>query len=163
MYKFFLVVAITYFLGTPSWGHGDKKHDAKVEEVKKESVSKITDVKINKINNLYLNKVRPIFKNKCFNCHGKVEKLPWYSVIPGPKQIIEHDISEAKEHMDMSNDIPFGGHGELREDLESLLESLNNDTMPPWKYLLLHWKSSLTLSEKKIIKNWIQSSLEILN
>lgn len=118
---------------------------------------------LTKINTEYLKKIKPIFQNKCLACHGTGISLPWYSVIPGPKQLIESDIAEAKEHMDMTNDFPFGGHGSPADDLEALKRTVLEGTMPPFRYKIMHWRSGLSVEEKARIINWIEDSMKTIN
>lgn len=121
---------------------------------------KISQETLEKINNNYLREIKPIFNKKCLDCHGSRRELPWYFALPGAKQLMEYDMREAKEHMDMGNDFPFKGHGTLKDDLEALAKTIKNDKMPPLRYLLLHWDSSLTVEEKQKINIWITNSLK---
>lgn len=115
------------------------------------------------VNALYLKHVKPIFKEKCLDCHGSGNPLPWYSNIPGPKQLIEEDMREAKKHMDMSEDIPFSGHGTLKDDLTAIEEVMKDNSMPPFRYKIMHWNSGLSEDEKVSIQKWIEKSRVILN
>ena len=143
------------------FAHGDKPH--KVTESKENTVVVESTGSANQeINDNYLKYVKPIFQMKCMDCHGSGNEKPWYYALPGSKQLMDSDIEEAKEHMDMTNDFPFGGHGEPGEDLESLEESIKEETMPPWQYKLMHWSSTLTEPEKDTIKKWIKESLILI-
>lgn len=115
------------------------------------------------VNESYVRDVKPIFLKKCMDCHSDQTRFPWYSSIPGVEQLIQSDIKEAKEHIDMSKDFPFAGHGEPIEDLEELLETVNTGSMPPLRYKILHWGSGLTETEKKTIRQWIREGLKILS
>jgi hypothetical protein len=117
---------------------------------------------INQINISYQKKVKPIFKKKCFDCHGTITDFPWYYNIPGIKQLMDHDIAEAKEHMDMTNDFPFGGHGSPVSDLNSLRESIVNGTMPILMYRLTHPDSKINQTEQKIVFEWIDNAIKTL-
>ena len=77
--------------------------------------------------------------------------------------MMNHDIEEAKEHMDMTKGFPFAGHGTPKEDLEALKETVKLSSMPPWQYKLMHWDSGLTSEEKKIVNQWINESLNKLS
>ena len=116
----------------------------------------------NNINQEYQKYVKPIFKTKCFDCHGVVDKYPWYIKLPGIKQLMEYDIREAKKHLDMTKDYPFGGHGEPIDDLKSIRKAVADGTMPPLRYRVAHWDSRLNKEEKVVLKNWIDSALKIL-
>lgn len=118
---------------------------------------------LEKINFSYLSNVKKIFSNKCLSCHGVNLSLPWYYKIPGAKQLLDYDMNEAKKHMDMSNDFPFGGHGNPLDDLNALEKTVKKNDMPPLRYLLFHWDSKLTEDEKNIINEWVNSSRKILS
>lgn len=117
---------------------------------------------LQKINEAYIQSVKPIFKRSCFDCHSSNTQYPWYSSIPGIKQLIEEDIREAREHMDMTNDFPFSGHGDPEKNLEEIQEEIEEGEMPLWSYKLLHWKARLSTDEEKEIIRWAKESLEML-
>lgn len=88
--------------------------------------------------------------------------MPWYSRIPGPKQLIQWDIDKAKEHMDMTNEFPFKGHGGPVKDLKAIIKTVEKGNMPPLRYKVLHWDSSLEFDEVDLIKDWAQDGLKLL-
>jgi len=112
------------------------------------------------INASYVKNIKPIFEKKCFDCHGTITQLPWYFNIPGIKQMIEYDMKEAKKHLDMSKGFPFVSHETPLKDLESLREASRENTMPPLRYILGHWDSSLSEMDKKSIDTWTQESIQ---
>lgn len=63
----------------------------------------------------------------------------------------------------MTNDFLFGGHGSAIDDLEALKRTVDEETMPPFRYKIMHWSSGLTEIEKNKIKDWIQNSIEKIN
>jgi len=155
--EFYLLISL--FVSLNAFSHGGEKHAGIAVEVKKVLKKDVSLSDLENINAMYVSKVKPIFSNKCLSCHGIYKNKPWYHVIPGVKQLMNRDIDEAKEHMDMSNDFPFGGHGENEEDLNSLKESIKEDNMPPIQYKMMHWSSTLTKEEKIKVLNWINTSL----
>lgn len=114
------------------------------------------------VNERYFRSVKPIFHGKCFDCHSTSIHWPWYHSIPGIKQLLEKDAAEGRKHIDMSNDFPFEGHGSPLEDLDAIEKTVNDGTMPPWNYRLMHPSSTLTDSEKSTVLRWIEESREIL-
>ncbi len=118
---------------------------------------------LQQINTAYQQSVKSIFADNCFNCHSDTVEYPCYYKYPIIKQLIDKDIEEAKEHLDMSNDFPFGGHGSPTEDLESLKTTVLDESMPPWRYTLMHRDSVLTEKEKQQIVEWIDNSQKLLN
>lgn len=115
------------------------------------------------VNELYLIDIKPIFEMKCLPCHGATSEsnLPWYYPIPGAKQLIDEDIAEAQKHVDMSNDFPFGGHGDAAADLNAIKKSIDEGDMPPFRYRLMHWGSAINSNDKEKIFRWIEQSLMI--
>ena len=142
----------------PKKSHGVLQQKSDIEISQEKAFNKI----LYKINQNYLKNVKGIFSGKCLSCHGVNDSLPWYYNIPGPRQLMDQDMKEAKTHMDMSNDFPFGGHGSPEDDLTALSKTIDNGDMPPLKYRLLHWGSSLTEKEIKVIGYWIEDSQRLL-
>lgn len=146
-------------------GHGDKKHEVQgnlVKETKKVIESNATKEKLQSINIAYIKNIKPIFKVKCFDCHGTLENYPWYYSVPGIKQLMDWDMEEAKKHLDMRKDFPFVSHEIPLEDLKSLKETIEEDEMPPFQYVLGHWDSRLNKEEKMKLYQWVEDSLKAL-
>ncbi len=122
-----------------------------------------SDSTLREINEAYKTQVKPIFDKKCLMCHGQAESKPWYYWLPGVRQLIDRDVSQAKQEMDMSRDFPFAAHGYPVDDLRSIERELENEDMPPIQYRLVHWNSLLTKEELKLVKRWIESSRIKLN
>ncbi len=135
--------------------HQKNKQTGQMKKMKK------ADLEI--VNNNYQFRVKGIFKEKCINCHGIPDTYPWYYKVPGIKQIMDYDIREAKEHLNMSNDFPFGGHGTPQSDLKELGKTVRKDSMPPFQYWIFHPSSRLNDEEKQIILQWIDQSIKRLN
>jgi hypothetical protein len=114
------------------------------------------------INDQYIKKIRPIFQKKCFDCHSNQTNFPWYHSLPVIKGLLDADINEGRKHIDMSDDFPFEGHGSAEEDLKAIQKDVNENSMPPMKYWLIHWRSRLTKEERLRINIWIDESLMIL-
>jgi mono/diheme cytochrome c family protein len=106
----------------------------------------------------YRTTVEPIFKKSCLDCHGQAQQLPWYFSIPGPKQLIEHDIKEAKENIDMTNGFPFKGKASIKELVSSIRDVIEDQSMPPFRYRILHRDSEMTDAEKAAVLKWIRES-----
>ncbi len=117
------------------------------------------------INAAYQRDIRPIFAAKCLMCHGNVAKMPLYSKVPPSSWLVNHDIAEAKEHLDMSFDFPFTGKKmDVPQDgLEDLIDVVQENSMPPFIYKIMHWKSGLTKEERQKILGWANAGLKTLN
>lgn len=148
----------------PLLAHKGKKHASSERPAAEESAraAESAQLKLDRVNALYVEDVKPIFRKKCFDCHATAARLPWYSKIPGPKQLIQRDMREAKKHMDMRSDFPFAGHGTPLEDFDALEQILKDGSMPPLRYRIMHQGSALSAEEKEAILNWINASRFLL-
>lgn len=145
------------FISQISFGHEGKVHGHKAKATTQEQVPE--DV-LKWINESYVKDVKPIFQKSCFNCHSSSTTYPWYASLPLAKQLIKSDITEAKEHLEMSHDFPFGGHGNPKEDLEAIGKSVKDHSMPPFRYRIMHPGSELNDVQRKTVITWVEQSLE---
>jgi hypothetical protein len=147
--------------------HGPRPHEEKEmrEDTEKRTPEQATapgEPSLEAIRAAYRKEVEPIFRAKCFDCHSDQTRYPWYYRLPGAKQLIDRDIREAHKHMDMSAGFPFKGHGTPSEDLEAIAKVVSKRTMPPLRYILMHWNSRLTEEEEKAILRWAEESRDQL-
>jgi hypothetical protein len=169
MCQSYLIILLIVSWTAAAHSHGNEVHPQKIQkkihldedgfEVINSGPTKIT---LEKINVQYQKNIRPVFLNKCLSCHGKVTDYPWYHSLPGIKKLIDYDVSEAKKHMDMTNDFPFGGHGSAKDDLVALRRTIQKKDMPPLRYLMLHWDSRLNKMEIMAVNKWINDSIKVL-
>lgn len=142
-------MGIGFALALPALAHDGAKHPAPADA---------GDVPPAALVEAYKRDIAPIFRAKCYDCHGTVEKLPWYYKVPGAKQLIDYDRAEAKKHLDMSEGYPFKSHADWREDLREIGEAVAEGEMPPWQYLLLHRDAVLNADDVAKIEAWIGSA-----
>lgn len=160
-------ILITCFASV-SFGHGNKSHETHHQNLetsleKPGPVSEeLLSAALAATNQSYLQNVRVVLVRSCANCHSNKTIYPWYYAIPGIKQKIERDITEARKHLDLSNDFPFTGHGSPTADLEAIESSIYSEKMAPWSYRLMHPESVLSDEERLTVKSWVQSSLVLL-
>ncbi len=151
-------LSLLFVLPLALFAHGDKEHTTDTKTLPIQNSALKSDV-YKTINTQYLKVIKPIFQKKCFDCHGKIEKYPWYYAVPGVKQMINYDIREAKKHIDMSTNFPFISHESPLQDLQSLKKVAIENDMPPFRYLLGHWDAKLTESEKQLLIRWSDESI----
>ncbi|RYZ93413.1 MAG: hypothetical protein EOP06_00995 [Proteobacteria bacterium] len=153
-----LLAPILVFLVCETHAHQGARHDVpKSPMVKSEPTDEVTLAAIQKS---YLSDVKQIFQKSCFDCHSSTPTYPWYAKLPLVRGLIQNDISEAREHLDMTNDFPFGGHATPLEDLEAIDRDVANQSMPPARYRFMHPNSSLSVDEKAKIRQWTSTSIK---
>lgn len=103
--------------------------------------------------NNYNKEIKPILRQKCFDCHTTFTRYPWYYKVPGVKQLIDKDIYDARRDLDLTDGIRMS-------DLHSLQMVIEDNSMPPKRYTLVHQNSRLTPDEKEKLLSWIKKSAE---
>lgn len=145
-----------------SYAHGGHHHGHHEDQTAPPTPDNFQKDQMKLINERYISEIKPIFKRSCFDCHSSQTQHPWYHQIPGIRQWMNHDISEAREHIDFEHDFPFGSHASLSEDLDSIIEEIKDDDMPPLSYRIMHPGSKLTTAEKDKVKQWVDFTREKL-
>ncbi|MBD66216.1 MAG: hypothetical protein CME62_13480 [Halobacteriovoraceae bacterium] len=156
--RVFLIFSILFsFLAL---GHGDEKHDSKPQPEN----SKVSENKVHygHINEAYQKSIQPIFQKACYNCHSQNVDYPWYYPLPGVQSLIDSDIEEAKKHLIFTGSYPFKGHGTPKSDLKAIRAVIEEGSMPPLRYQVMHWESFLSDQEKEKILSWIESATNML-
>ncbi len=118
------------------------------------------------INSSYLREIKPIFEQKCLMCHGIAPREPLYAIIPPTSWLVERDQLKAKEEINMLWDFPFRGEKgaeNQKEALKEIEEVVEEDSMPPMIYKIMHWRSQLDRTERDKVLDWVKSSLTLLN
>lgn len=146
-----------------SWVFAHQNHVHKSKPVLSPSQENRRAAKLNEINEEYKERVKSIFQKSCFDCHSQQTRYPWYYKIPGAKGLIDSDLAEAKKHIDLTNDFPFHGHGSPEEDLSAIRKAVEENTMPPFRYRILHPGANLNKTEREAILQWIKESLDQLS
>lgn len=159
--KCILVSLVTFAFIGPASAHQDHAHP-KPNPALSSSQEEKRQASLHQINERYKQTVKPIFQKSCFNCHSEQTQYPWYYKLPIAKQLIDSDIRESKKHIDLTNDFPFRGHGSPEKDLPAIRKAIEDHTMPPFRYKILHSGSGLSEDEQQVIFRWIRESLSAL-
>jgi len=96
-----------------------------------------------------------ILGKKCVNCHTAEYVLPFYARFPVAKQIIEMDIRLGTEYLNLQEELRTPGQPASEVALAKNEYVIQEGTMPPMRYLALHWNGALTAEEKRDLQAWI--------
>ena len=104
-------------------------------------------------------KVSKVVQDKCMACHTQGYDLPFYAKVPGIRQIIEKDYRDGIRAMDLNVELIQNKGKPIGETVLAKMEwVINNDTMPPAKFAVVHWGSRLSDQEKRDILEWVKIS-----
>ena len=97
--------------------------------------------------------LRELMGRKCGNCHSEAVEWPFYSRLAPVSWLVERDVSEAREHMNLSRWSTY-----TRQDKAVLLSRLaaeaSSGEMPPARYVAIHRDSKLTPRERDSLYEW---------
>jgi len=103
-------------------------------------------------------KVSAIFQNKCVDCHSPgMTRMPIYADWPIARELMQKDIKAGNKRFTLDRETYSGEKPFTPLMLNRLETVVQNDLMPPFLYLTMHWNGSLSAEEKKTILAWIAS------
>ena len=115
----------------------------------------------------YQTRIHPILVTKCAACHTGTPERPLYYFIPvlnlWSQPFIEDHIRQGRVQFDFSNGFPAGRVGAAHEFIARLRNSVQDRSMPPLEYALVHWTHRLTEEERKAILSWAEAGIAALN
>lgn len=138
------VAAVCYFgLVGYVWYH-DKQRAAAVPE---KSVSDVN------------NRVLSIFKEKgCDYCHTLSSDLPFYASFPVAKQLMDYDIALGYKSfsLDAVKQQLLNNEPVAQDDLSKVEWVMEHHTMPPARYVALHWAGKVSPEERESLLAWVK-------
>lgn len=100
--------------------------------------------------------VSAILARSCQDCHSDRTHWPWYGHIPPASWLLNHDVKEARSHMDLSRWSKYS-LDDKREILTEMGAVLRNNQMPPSRYLFMHSDARLSADETARLYAWTRS------
>jgi cytochrome c peroxidase len=95
---------------------------------------------------------------RCAVCHVEGSALPFYASIPVASSLIRTDVAGALDHFNMVERLaPGDGKPATEVGLAELQYSVEKGTMPPGRFLALHWDGGLNRGEKGDVLAWIRA------
>lgn len=102
--------------------------------------------------------VRIVDAGGCAECHIAEPALPFYANWPIARKVITEDIVEGYKAFDIVPmlDAIAGGTAVGEVDLAKVEKEVLDGTMPPAKYYVVHWGSSLTGKKSDMVLEWVR-------
>jgi hypothetical protein len=92
-------------------------------------------------------------ERSCQNCHSEKTEWPWYSYIAPMSWLVESDVSQARDHMNLSHWDEYTV--EEKQTILSLVGAVvRSRAMPPARYTLIHANAQLSAAEREEVYGW---------
>ncbi len=100
-----------------------------------------------------------VMGKKCVHCHAADASLPFYARFPLAKSMIAEDVKAGRNALDMPSELSREGAVPLSEAALAKIEfALARDSMPPFRYVMLHWNHRLSDGDREALRQWISGS-----
>ena len=100
--------------------------------------------------------LRELVEHKCGNCHSEAVDWPFYSRVAPVSWLLEHDVLEAREHMNLSRWETYSNQ-EKSDLLSRLAAKTRSGEMPPARYTAIHGDSKLLSKERDLLYAWARA------
>lgn len=115
---------------------------------------------------------RALAVRACFDCHSNQTTWPWYARVAPVSWLVTYDTLRGRRALNLSEwgVARSGGEGEGGfegggreggggEGSRGAARTIENGSMPPWYYVLLHPDANLSPAEKQQLMQGLQNSL----
>jgi hypothetical protein len=105
---------------------------------------------------------RGLAQRACFDCHSNQTVWPWYDRLPVSSWIVVLDTVRGRRALNFSEwgTAQAGGEGGEGRGGRGLARVIENGSMPPAAYILLHPDANLNAQEKQQLIQGLQNSLQ---
>lgn len=106
--------------------------------------------------------VNRIIQQSCVNCHSNNTDYPWYANVQPLGWWLNYHIDKGKSQLNLDE---FGKYTSSQQinKLRSMKDQIKNGEMPLWSYTLVHKEARLSKSEKTLLINWLDATMDSLN
>jgi hypothetical protein len=97
--------------------------------------------------------VAGVFARICINCHSEKTRWPWYSQVAPVSWLVESDVKRARKHLNLSRWDSLDA-AEQRLLLTAIATVIENQEMPPHRYVVLHPEAKLSADDSVQVIEW---------
>jgi len=91
--------------------------------------------------------VAEIARVSCYNCHSNETDWPLYSNVAPMSWLVQRDVDDGRDKLNFS-DWP-----EAQDEIDDAIESIEDGSMPPSQYTVVHGDARLTATEQQTLLN----------
>ncbi|MFY9993747.1 MAG: cytochrome-c peroxidase [Leclercia sp.] len=109
------------------------------------------------------NQILSLFREKgCDYCHSPSTPLPFYASLPVAKQLMEYDtrLGYKSFNLEAVRGALIDNRAVSQSDLNKIEWVMQHKTMPPTRYVALHWAGNINDDEQAMILTWIKKQRE---
>lgn len=94
-------------------------------------------------------RTQQLMTDACMDCHSNLTKWPWYSNIAPVSWLVQKDVDEGRSALNLST-------GEA--DVDEMIETIRNGSMPPWIYKPTHPGARMSNREEQDLIRGLQAT-----
>jgi mono/diheme cytochrome c family protein len=90
-----------------------------------------------------------LMTDACMDCHSNLTTWPWYSNVAPISWLVQNDVDEGRKTLNLSTGEP---------EVEEMVETIREGSMPPWQYKPAHPGARLSDQEKRDLIRGLQAT-----
>jgi hypothetical protein len=83
------------------------------------------------------------------DCHSNQTQWPWYSNVAPISWLVQSDVDAGRSELNLSTGEP---------EVEEMIETIREGSMPPWQYKPTHADARLSAQEKENLIRGLQAT-----
>ena len=97
-----------------------------------------------------------MLRTSCYNCHSNNTEYPWYSRVQPVGWFLQNHINKGKAELNFSE---FGSYSvrKQKSKLSSMANQIEKNEMPLTSYTFIHREARLSLDNKKMLINYLNT------
>lgn len=99
--------------------------------------------------------VPALLEKHCAGCHVPDAELPFYASFPIAKGIMAADIELGLRHLDLKEAFSTPDAPISEVTLAKIEHVVQAESMPPFRYVAMHWDAPLSGEEEELLLDWI--------
>ncbi len=103
---------------------------------------------------------RTLAQRACFDCHSNETVWPFYSKLPFSSWLVVFDTYRGRRNLNFSEWSSTSTRGRERNSPREMTRTIENGSMPPSYYTILHPAAVLSAQEKQQLITGLQNSLQ---
>jgi cytochrome c peroxidase len=98
-----------------------------------------------------------VLQHNCVDCHSAHTAKPWYFSMSVARKMISRDVEDGIKALDVTEAL-FTDEGAFSQVQLAKIESvMHTGTMPPKRYVMMHWDTSVDKEEKDNVFTWVKN------